>query len=145
MPRTIDGLKTASLRSSTPEYNLQYSSFSAVLDFLDKYNTTEGKRVRVMLTPSLFLPESNDKYEIVEFWGPYINWDEKHDVLIFGIVNTPRGKPIPKDSRNYSAFLIEREGYAAHVAEKAKICKSNPCYTRVMELPNGGEILVLSR
>jgi hypothetical protein len=145
MPRTIDGLNTASLRTSSSEYALQFSSYSAFVDFLENYKAAEGKRLRVMLTPSLFPPESNKKYEIVEFWGPYIKWNEEPDVIIFGMVNTPRGTPTSKDSPSYTDFLIEREGYAAHVAEKGKSCKSNPCFIRELELPNGGEVLVLSK
>lgn len=145
MPRAIDGLEGASRRTKTPEYTLQYTSYKAFTDFLDNYKVTEGRRLRVMFTPSLFPPESNEKYEIVEFWGPYIKWNEDPDVIIFGIVNTPRGTPTPKDSPSYNDFLIEREGYAAHVAEKGKACKSNPCFTRALELPNGGEVLVLSK
>ena len=145
MPRAIDGLKGASLRTKTPDYTSQYSSYKAFVDFLDNHKLTEGRRLRVMFTPSLFPPESNEKYEIVEFWGPYTKWNEDPDVIIFGIVNTPRGTPTPKDSPSYNDFLIEREGYAAHVAEKGKACKSNPCFTRALELPNGGEVLVLSK
>ena len=145
MPRAIDGLKGASLRTKTPEYTLQYSSYKAFSDFLDNYKVTEGRPLRVMFTPGLFPPESNKKYEIVEFWGPYIKWKEDPDVIIFGVVNTPRGRLVPKDSPEYENFLIEREGYAAHVAEKGKGCKSNPCFTRALELPNGGEVLVLTK
>lgn len=145
MPRAIDGLKGASLRTETPEYTLQYSSYKVFSDFLDNHKVNEGGPLRVMFTPSLFPPESNKKYEIVEFWGPYIKWNEDPDVIIFGIVNTPRGTPTPKDSPEYNDFLIEREGYAAHVAEKGRGCKSNPCFTRALELPNGGEVLVLTK
>lgn len=54
MPRAIDGLNTASYRTSTSEYTLQYSSYRSFVDFLENYKAAEGKRIRVMLTPSLF-------------------------------------------------------------------------------------------
>jgi hypothetical protein len=98
-----------------------------------------------MFTPSLFPPDSNERYEIIEFWGPFIKWNEKPDVIIFGMKHTPRGTPTSKDSPNYKNFLIEQEGYTLHVAEKGKRCKKVPCFTRELELPNGGEILVLSK
>lgn len=144
-PRAIDGLEKLSLRTNTSEYTSQYSSYKAFTDFLDHYNLTEGRRLRVMFTPSLFPPESNNKFEIVEFWGPYIEWSKEPDIIIFGIINTPRGKPTPRDSPSYNDFLIEREGYEAHVADKGSACKSNPCFVRELELPNGGEVLVLSK
>lgn len=144
LPRTIDGLKSASLRTNNPDYILQYSSYIAVVDFLDEYRAVDDKRLVVMFTPSLFPPKNTKKYYIAEFWGHY-TWEEKPDIIIFGAINTPRGIPPPKDSLNYKNFLIEREGYASHVAEKGKVCKSKPCFTRELELPNGGEILVLRR
>lgn len=145
MPRTINGLEVASLRTKMPEYTLQYSTYKVVTDFLDNLNVTEGKRLRVMFTPSLFPPESNEKYEIVEFWGPYTEWNKMPDIIIFGAPNTPRGEPTPKDSPNYSKFLIEREGYAAHVTENGGVCTITPCFERKMKLPNDGEILILKR
>lgn len=144
-PITIDGLKMLALRTNKPEYKFQYSSYKAFIDFLDHHKTAEGRRLRVMFTPSLFPPDSSDKFEIIEFWGPYVRWNEVPDIIIFGIENTPRGKPTPKDSPNHNDFLIEREGYAAHVAAKGGVCKSKPCFVRELELPNGGEVLVLSK
>lgn len=94
---------------------------------------------------SQYTHESNNKYEIVEFWGPYIYWGERPDVIIFGKINTPRGSQTPKDSPNYPIFLLEREGYESHIAEKGKSCKRDPCYTRALELANGGEVLVLNK
>ena len=145
MPQAIDGLEKLSLRTNTSEYTSQYSSYKIVTDFLDHHKVGEGGRLRVMFTPSLFPPESNDKFEIVEFWGPYVEWSKEPDIIIFGIVNTPRGEAPPKGSPNYNDFLIEREGYEAHVADKGSTCKSNPCFVRELELPNGGEVLVLSK
>lgn len=144
-PQAIDGLEKLSLRTNTSEYTSQYSSYKAFTNFIDHYKVPEGRRLRVMFTPSLFPPESNGKFEIVEFWGPYIEWSKEPDIIIFGIPNTPRGKPTPKDSPSYNDFLIEREGYEAHVADKGSSCKSNPCFVRELELPNGGEVLVLSK
>ena len=104
-----------------------------------------GGRLHVMITPSLFLPQSNDKFIIQEFWGPYTQWESGPDVIIFGIENTPRGMPTPIDSPNYKSFILERKGYAAHVSDKGKACVAKPCFYREVELPNGGEILVKTR
>jgi hypothetical protein len=144
-PQAIDGLERRSLRTNTSKYTSQYSSYKAFTNFIDHYKVPEGRRLRVMFTPSLFPPESNGKFKIVEFWGPFIEWSKEPDIIIFGIINTPRGKPTPKDSPHYNNFLIEREGYEAHVADKGSACKSNPCFVRELELPNGGEVLVLSK
>lgn len=145
MPRAIDGLEGASLRTKTPEYTLQYSSYKAITVFLNNYKVAEGRRLHVRFSPSLFTLESNEKYEIIEFWGPYVNWDEAVDIIIFSAANTPKGKPYPEDSPEYSKFLVERGGYLRHVAEKGSACPNVPCFTKEFELPNGGEVLILKQ
>ena len=144
-PHVIGGLEGASRRSKTNDYNLQYSSYVKFTNFLDSYKGAEGGRLHVMFNPSLFLPQSNDKFIIEEFWGPYAQWRSDADIIIFGIENTPRGMPTPIDSPNYKNFILERMGYAAHVADKGKVCIAKPCFFREVELPNGGEILVKSK
>jgi hypothetical protein len=115
------------------------------MKFLDNHASVENKRLKVMFTPSLFPPEGDSKYRIVEFWGPYLQWHESPDVIIFGSINTPRGRPTPADSPEYSSFLLERKGYSEHVVEGGDDCKVQPCFVRMIFLANGGEILVLRK
>ncbi|MBI5922471.1 MAG: hypothetical protein HY847_12625 [Betaproteobacteria bacterium] len=144
-PHTISRLEELARRTISMDYIQQYSSYQEVLKFLDNQKNIVNKSLRVMLTPSLFPPESGAYYQIVEFWGPFIQWNESPDVIIFGSVNTPRGMPTPQDSPSYSSFLLERQGYAMHVAESGSECKARPCFERKLLLPNGGEILVLKK
>lgn len=144
-PHTINNLEELALRTKSESYKQQYSSYQEVLKFLDNQVNIDNKTLKVMFTPSLFPPEGGGKYRIVEFWGPYIQWDESPDVIIFGPINTPRGKPPPADSPDYNNFLLEREGYSKHVAESGGDCKAKPCFERMLFLANGGEILVLKK
>lgn len=145
VPHTINNLEELAVRTKFENYKQQYLSYQQVLKFLDNQVNTGNKMLKVMFTPSLFPPEGGSKYKIVEFWGPYIHWDESPDVIIFGPINTPRGKPTPTDSPEYSNFLLEREGYFKHVAESGGDCKAKPCFERMQFLVNGGEILVLKK
>lgn len=143
-PKTIDSLRKLALRTNETTYRLQYLSYKKFVEFLENYNGTRDRRLRVMFSPLLFPPNSNSKFEIVEFWGRYTKWNEAPDIIILDVINTPRGDTLPNDSQNYIDYLAEREGYIAHVGEKGAECKSPPCFVRELELPNGGEVLVLS-
>lgn len=144
-PHTISSLGGLAYRTKSTEYIQQYSSYQEIIKFLDKRNTVDGKKMKVMFTPSLFLPESSIKYQIVEFWGPYNQWNESPDIIVFGSENTPRGIPTPPDSPNYTSFLVERQGYATHVTDKGSDCQVSPCFERELLLPNRGEVLVLKK
>ena len=85
------------------------------------------------------------KYYFVEFWGPYVQWSGEPDVIIFSSHDTPMGLPFPEESPLYSEFLKAREGYAKHVTDKGFKCKLKPCFVRELKLPNGGEVLTLSK
>lgn len=143
-PYAINNLEVLALRTKSEDYIQQYASYQEVTKFLDNQAEIKNGPLIVMLTPSLFPPESNDKYKIVEFWGPYIQWDQSPDVIVFGSINTPRGTLTPFDSPSYSDFISERVGYIKHVADKISNCKADPCFVRNSMLQNGGEILVLA-
>lgn len=139
---TVKNLESLSGRTQTKDYGDQLKSYNQILTFLNFPLNVSRKPAIVMLTPSLFPPVSNDNYQILEFGGPY-DWNQSADVIILGLINTPRGTNTPKDSPLYERFLLERQGYFEHIAEKGGKCRTKPCYEKVLTLVNGGEILVL--
>lgn len=142
MPNAVRQFKILETRTISLEYKLQYDSYRQYLMFLENFKAPHDNRLRVIMTPSLFPPESNEKYQIMEFWGPFNSWDQVPDIIIFGKSNTPRGPMYPEDSPEYIKFLEERKRYGMHVSE-GRVCESRPCYQRELELLNGGEILIL--
>ena len=142
-PHIVKSLDKLASRTQSTEYKDQYASYLQILSFLEQSSEHKNKVLEVMFTPSLFLPESNQKYRINEFWGPYTQWDNSPDLIVFGKINTPRGKPTPIDSPEYEAYLAERRGYFKHVVDKPSYCIALPCYERLVKLSNGGEILSL--
>lgn len=145
IPQSLSSLNQHSLRTSQESYKLDAASYKSVVNFLKGEVVSENERLRVMFSPKLFPPESNAKYEIVEYWGPFTRWAEENDVIILSISNTPRGNSIPVDSPEYGAFLTERNGYHDHVLNNQNTCKIQPCFKRVKVLENGGEILARER
>jgi hypothetical protein len=65
----------------------------------------------VSFDPGFFIPMSNERYQIEEFWEPYKNWERNQDVIILGKEHTDRRKLIRQDSAKYNATIQEREGY----------------------------------
>ena len=116
-----------------------------IIQYIDRSEFDQHQRLRVAVSPLLFYPESNEKYIIKEFWGPYNSWEDPVDVLILSLENTPRGMLINKESPNFKQFLIERAGYLSNVVDKGANCLRSPCYVRELILENGGEILVLKK
>lgn len=95
-----------------------------------------------MYTPSLFLPASTERYEIVDFTGPY-QWGNGHDeILVFGKNHTLNGANYLRDSVEYSRQMEERRGYQRFVASSGEACKESLCYKVVKILPNQAEILI---
>jgi hypothetical protein len=145
VPRQYIEYEKLSTRTQSIEFINQYASFKKTIEFINDYQIKAGKTIRVAYSPSLFEPVSNKDSVIEEFWGPYVNWVNVPDLLIFHIDNTPRGNPRPLDSPEHPNYLIEQGGYALHVADDGKTCSLSPCFERKIILPNGGEILQLKK
>jgi predicted membrane channel-forming protein YqfA (hemolysin III family) len=141
LPVTVDKFAEASSRTKDPFYKVQYESFQEYSEFLAQYDAPQAKRVRVMMSPQLFPLESDDKYEVSEFWGPFNQWSYT-DIIIFSVVNTPRSPLPPEDSLHYERAVQQRKSYRALVHEEGASCVKHDCFVREVILPNGGEILV---
>ena len=142
LPKNVESLINYSNREKNKIYLEEIHSYNKAVAFLKTQSPSNGRLLRVMYTPSLFLPESGDFYKIIDFTGPY-KWNENQDdILILGISNTPRGHSYAPDSPEYKEHLAERSGYFDHVASVHGVCLKSPCFKRVMLLDNGAEILV---
>ena len=116
-----------------------------IIRYIDRSDLDQQQRLRVAVSPLIFFPESNKKYIIKEFWGPYTSWEDPVDVLILSLENTPKGKIINKESPNFKQFQIERAGYISKVVDKEENCLSSNCYVKELVLDNGAELLVLKK
>ena len=132
-------------RTENKVFKDKYESYKMVTQFLSEYSKLKDKKLLVAYSPSLFPPESNGDYRIIEFWGPYSNWDLERDVIVFNDDHSLDHKPTSVGSANYDRYLLEREGYNNHVINKGEDCIKDRCYERVMVLPRNGEILVLTK
>lgn len=142
-PKSISNFSELANRTNSDEYKSQYQSYIKITDFLAGYSKGCDKRLKVLADPWLFLPESNTYFEIKEFWGPFTQWADLPDVILFSSKHTAKRKSIPKNATQYKSFILERDGYNMFVANDNEKCSNTLCYRKSADLPGGGEILTL--
>jgi hypothetical protein len=143
LPKSISDFKALANRTRSDIYITQYSSYIKITEFLAKYAKTKDKTLKVLADPKLFLPESNNHYEIKEFFGPFIQWGDRPDVILFSSAHTAKRKLIPMNATVYKSFILECDGYGMFVAHDNEKCSNALCYRKSADLPGGGEILTL--
>jgi hypothetical protein len=143
VPHSVDIYKNLSIRTEQPKFKVEVDSYVQIVDILTNLSQAQQQKLIVAYDPILFPATSNSNYKLVEFWGPYKNWDSNADVIVFSAVHTSHGKPCLAGSLNYQACLTERTMYSKYVIDKETVCAQAKCYKRYAELPNKGEILLL--
>ena len=143
LPHSFEHYNGLANRTKNESYIKEYQSYDQITNFLSDYSQQENKRLRVSFDPRLFVPRSNNLYQITEFWGPFTNWGSSPDVVVFSPNLKNRiYEPITPGSVQYQDRLLERDGYKKHVISSDNPCYNSNCYRRVIELENGGEILI---
>ena len=145
MPQSIVKLNDLANRTTNLQYKKEYESYNELTEFLSKYADQKKRRLCVAFDANLFIPKSNNNYQIVEYWEPYTNWDTNPDVIIMSQLFMQKNKLslTKKDTRMYNEMIRQRNGYNKYVVDKDTECLQEKCYERYLELTNGGEILVL--
>jgi hypothetical protein len=145
LPKTITNLSALSVRTKSQEYTLLKTSYSATINFISNITIDQSSPLLIASTPLIFIPQANLKYKIFGFWGPFVEWDKSYDLIILDSANTPKKSNLNPSSVEYDNRLIELDGYEKHVANEQGKCKKTPCFIKGLNLPNGGEILVLQK
>lgn len=143
MPSSISEYRELASRTDSEEYRSQYQSYVKITRFLNSHSKAGEERLMVLADPNLFLPESNSEYQIKEFWGPFTQWSERPDVIIFSARHTEKRIAVPENVPEYTSFLIERDGYKEYVVDHGEVCRDTLCYRKSAKLPDGGVILTL--
>lgn len=143
VPASLNSYLSLAKRTQTSSYKKNYASYVLIDSLLNEYSKNRQKKLSVSIDPELFAPVSNSKYTLDEFWGPFILWDSKYDIVILGASHLPGKQPMKTESALYKDFLKERDSYNSFVVERNESCRQEFCYERILTLPNGGEVLVL--
>lgn len=144
LPNSVTSYENLSLRSESKEYKKNYSAYLKITELLDYYGKNKKNQLIVLYDPVLFPVKSNNSYKIIPFWGPHANWKYSPDIIIFSEIHTLKNDLSQHTkSPNYKSMLIERSSYEKYVIREGESCLYEKCYQRLIELPNGGEILIL--
>lgn len=143
-PSAISEYSKAWSRTQTDEFKVENASYLALEKFLDNFGKNSDGNLTAVITPTIFHRESDDKFQVIEFWGPYSYWDTATDLLILSKNNIPGGEPYAEDSPEYDRYLQEQAGYPIHVSEDGN-CEAAPCFKKALTLTNGAEVLVRTK
>ncbi len=131
IPKAYKSLIMLSERTQTKEFQTQFEEYSFLIEYLKAEKSRRNQTLRVYLDPSLFQLESNDDYEITEFWGPFLNFRDGADVIAMYKELTP-DVPLPAPtSASYLPFKQSYEEFERHVEKNQKSCLESPCYRSV--------------
>ncbi len=131
-------------RTQTQEFKLENESYLALEQFLNEFGKNSDRKISAVITPTIFHRESDEVFEVIEFWGPYSYWETATDLLVLSKNNVPGGEPYAMDSPEYERYLQEQEGYPKHVSEDGN-CEVAPCFKKALTLANGAQILVRTK
>lgn len=126
IPNQYEKYSVLANRTNDRDFKINLKSYDDTVIFLKNYSLTMGRTINVKYDPWLFLPESNKSYLISEFWGPFIDFESRPDVIVMSI------KPNNQ---------IDLQG---HFSKKSVRCVDPPCYEISKVLSNGSTILTLN-
>jgi hypothetical protein len=119
-------VRSAFTVESSPDFKLQKLRFTKLVKILESESPSLGQAKTVAFDPLLWIPESTGKYQINPFWGPYTDWENPVDILVF---TEPHTTDITfGQDRNSPAREIEIAGYREFVARKGFECTQKHCY-----------------
>lgn len=141
-PKTLKEHRSNSQRTLSVEFKSDYQSYIELEEFLDSYQVFESRRLVAVIAPGVFHRETDSRFDVLEFFGPFTYWDEPIDVIVLAKANTPNGSLYSDKSPDFAKYLLEQEGYRVHVSTQASACSQEPCWRMTVQLTNGGQVLV---
>ena len=146
IPVNFEEFKRLSSRTKTEEYVKDYRSYLSIIKELRSISSKKNKKLTVAYDMSLFQPESELSFHTKPVWGPYKNWENNTDVLVFSGYRKKRlDEEFDRGKANYEELIIEKLGYEKFVINSDDICSNSKCYRRIKTLENESEILVLEQ
>jgi hypothetical protein len=146
LPKHLSKIDQLSKRTVSEKFAMNHKTFRQVTYFLQSLDQIQKPRLKVAISASLFLPESTRQYRITRFYNTLRKWDGFFHIIIFSSRHTAAGAIAPKEgSARENAYIKERKNYNQLVISKGAECSQELCYERVMQLANGGEILILKK
>lgn len=140
-PNTVRELSALSERSAEPGFLKELDSYDIFTNFVRGAAATSSSLLRVSISPENMVPESDASVAYKEYWSGVVPWQEEPDIVILSSWDLNVLDRVSQEHKDYPLALANVEAYSAHVGAGNGECAKNPCYLRVVMLPNGGELL----
>ncbi|MBL1418927.1 MAG: hypothetical protein COC24_000300 [Alphaproteobacteria bacterium] len=141
-PNSYKEFSYLSDRTKNDEFVKSQVIYQEISQFLSDLSTIDGNTLDIAFDPKLFLPNSTETYKITRFWGHYLGWQEKADVIIYSADHL--NETVLDTNVNFDKYNQEIEFYKKYVIEKSQLCELDFCYMKHTTLSDNGEILVLT-
>lgn len=142
IPESIKEHERNAQRTASAEFQSDYEAYLELEKFLDSFVQPANRKAIVAAAPAVFHRESDSRFDVWEFYGPFTNWNEEIDIVILAEANTPQGIPTSEQSPDYGKYVLEQEGYGLQVTTLNNVCSKDPCWKLAVQLTNGAQILV---
>jgi hypothetical protein len=124
-PRLVAGLDVQAKREQDPEYLLELQDRVALQDYMDALPRRPSPWVVCMEV--FFEPKIDPRIQYHKFWGYFIDWDLKPDVIVM-IPSTMSRESIPPTNVDYQLMHEQMDLRARHTVGVHGTCGLAPCY-----------------
>lgn len=143
VPAMATEMKAYAQQTSSPEYLQKHTEYDYLISLFNRIAQSFRRQLVISYDPRLFIPDSNNEWRIVEFWGPFNAWNLKPDLIVMYESRSPLANPPPVGSVSYQPWLVAYESYRKHVSNENQACEASPCYSRLpSEVPG---LLILGK
>lgn len=120
-------VKSLSTIETSGDFILQQKRYKEIIEMLTEISSKTKVRFSVAYDPILWVPSSTNQYEIKLFWGPFIDWNSRVDLVV--MTSGHLQDEIDFSRGDSSIRILEVEGFKNHLIEDGEKCLVNNCYT----------------
>ena len=105
-------------RSKSDTHARKLDEYSYLSNLLFEYSQKSGRKLEVYFDPNLYLIESNEFFQIDRFYGPFLFWDKKFDLIIYYKEHSDEGALPNQTNILFEKQVLEKQLYKKFVVDK---------------------------
>ncbi|MDX1959887.1 MAG: hypothetical protein SFU98_15055 [Leptospiraceae bacterium] len=126
IPIVAGEIETLSTRTKHPLHIRKENEYRMIQSFLDKESNQIKRRLKVYLDPDLYRIHSNQYYQVDNFWGYFLQWNENPDYIFY--YKTHLVEELPKVTNAlYQEAILAKKQLEEHQLKNGT-CITRPCY-----------------
>jgi len=130
-------------RTTTSEYKKKKEEYEYILSLLSQRSSGKHVPIKAHIGADVFMPESNEKLQIIEIFGFFTQWEASPDLIIFYRLNSALSNKPSITSAQHAAWISANKAFGEHLNTDGNVCQLKPCYNEV--LAPYPELVVLSK